>query len=228
MLKNKDIIKAKQLKVLGVDYDADYVKRCETLVNEDGMKDYVQAIHASIYDYSPEGSNPRVFDAVYFSGSLMIMPDPVEALKKVAGMLKGSSGLIYITQTFEEKPNKILEYLKPMLKYLTTIDFGRVTYEYDFLTAVGKAGLRIQERTEISPSSMISGVAANKGRVFKLYVLAPRGDGSSSSSSSTSASSTIPSTSSGSSSSSSSFSGSGSAPKLRPHAKLLKQSSKVE
>lgn len=60
----------------------------------------------------------------------MIMPDPVAALVHVAGLLK-PGGQIYVTQTFEKEYNAVLSTVKPLLKYLLTIDFGKVTYEKD-------------------------------------------------------------------------------------------------
>jgi hypothetical protein len=63
----------------------------------------------------------------------MIMPDPVKALTHVSSLLK-PNGTIYVTQTFEKKKNFILEVLKPLLKYILTIDFGQVTYEADVRT----------------------------------------------------------------------------------------------
>ena len=53
--------------------------------------------------------------------------DPVAALKRVAGMLR-NNGRIYCTQTLETTRNRVLELLKPWFKFVTTIDFGNVTY----------------------------------------------------------------------------------------------------
>lgn len=60
----------------------------------------------------------------------MIMPDPVKALEHVNSLLK-PNGKIFITQTFEQHKNVLLEKIKPMLKYILTIDFGQITYEED-------------------------------------------------------------------------------------------------
>jgi hypothetical protein len=52
-------------------------------------------------------------------------------------------GQILCTQTFQKEPNRALEISKPLLKFLTTIDFGNVTYEPDFYAAVKRAGLQV-------------------------------------------------------------------------------------
>ncbi|CAM9202003.1 unnamed protein product, partial [Heterosigma akashiwo] len=48
----------------------------------------------------------------------------------------------YFTQTFQDKPNWFMEKLKPWLAWLTTIDFGKVTYTSDFIECLWKAGLK--------------------------------------------------------------------------------------
>lgn len=77
-------------------------------------------VHQSIYDFAESG-----FDAAYFSGSFMLMPDPAQALRHVLSLLKPGSR-IYFTQTFEKRRAVLLEYTKPLFQYVTTIDFGQV------------------------------------------------------------------------------------------------------
>ena len=38
--------------------------------------------------------------------------------------------------------NRLMEYIKPMLKYLCTVDFGKVTYKKDFEDFINSHGLR--------------------------------------------------------------------------------------
>ena len=75
---------AKDLRVAGVDYDARYIKAAERRVAKDAkLKGRVSVVCASVYDgqvlaaLRPKGG----FDAAYFSGSLTLMPDPVEACR---------------------------------------------------------------------------------------------------------------------------------------------------
>lgn len=156
---NRDALVSKQITVEGVDYDGDYVKQCRALLAERALETRVAVHHASFYDY--EGGP---FDGVYFSASLMIMPDPVAALRRAASMLK-PGGFIYTTQTIQTRRSKLVEIGKPLLKFLTTIDFGSVTYEDDLLVTFKKAGLTLVENVAISGSTMDS------TRSYRLCVL---------------------------------------------------------
>jgi 2-polyprenyl-3-methyl-5-hydroxy-6-metoxy-1,4-benzoquinol methylase len=162
LLNNSDLLQRKDISVVGVDYDEDYVKRCKALVTEHQLTSQVQVEHASIYDFQ---GGP--FDAVYFSSSLMLMPDAVKALQHCVSMLKPKTGKVYVTQTIQTRHSVLVEVAKPLLKFLTTIDFGTVTYEEDLLTTFKKAGLTLREHVPISKSTMTS------TRSFRLFVLEP-------------------------------------------------------
>jgi hypothetical protein len=56
---------------------------------------------------------------------------------------------VFFTQTFQEKRSPLTERLKPMLKTLTTVDFGQVTYEADFLAVLEKGGLTVLEHERL-------------------------------------------------------------------------------
>merc|ERR1712176_1211550 len=79
------------------------------------------------------------FDAAYFSGSLTVMPDPPAALRAVEPLLKRDGGLVYITQTFQKQHSSVIAFIKPLLKYVTTIDFGQLTTEEDLDAIISKA-----------------------------------------------------------------------------------------
>ena len=128
------------LRVTGIDIDADYIARCTREIRRRGMTQQVQAQRESVYDHR---GGP--YDAVYFSGSFMLLPDPAAAVRHVASLLT-PNGRIYFTQTFEHERSRVVEVVKPLLRRLTTIDFGRVTYEADFLAALADAGITLAER----------------------------------------------------------------------------------
>ena len=155
LMRNKQLILNKNIKVIGVDYDKDYVDKCNENIKEFGMEKQVRVIHESIYDFNE--SFEHRFDAVYFSSSLMIMPDPVTALTHCITMLKNQrNGIIYSTQTFEENRNAVLEFVKPLLKWITTIDFGTVTYLKDFMATIDKAGLVVIENKVLGKNAHFS------------------------------------------------------------------------
>lgn len=140
LLAHADRLRAQDLHVTGVDVDADYIARCSAEVTRRGLADRVAARLESVYDHR---GGP--YDSAYFSGSFMLLPDPPAAVRHVAGLL-APGGRIYFTQTFEHERSPLLEVVKPLLRRLTTIDFGRVTYEGDFRRALDAAGAEIEER----------------------------------------------------------------------------------
>lgn len=165
LLANKDIIKRKNLTFVGVDYDDDYVERCQSLIKSNSMQSSITVFSQSFYDFGKVGLTAKQapFDVVYFSGSLMIMPDPVGALAHAVSLLKDrKKNCVYTTQTFEQTKNPLMEVIKPLLKFITTIDFGRVTYEKDFHESVRLAGMRIVSDTTMNAEG-ISGTVSSKG-----------------------------------------------------------------
>lgn len=127
------IVKNRGLKIVGVDYDNDYVTQARVGLEKAGLSESVQVVHKSVYDLNKETDG--VFDAVYFSGSFSLLPDPVEALNVIKPLTKSK---VYITQTYQRKSAPLLGYIKPLLRYMTTIDFGRLTFESEALELFSK------------------------------------------------------------------------------------------
>ena len=93
----------------------------------------------------------ELFDAIYFSGSISLMPNPTEALKCTAKMLK-PNGRIYITQTFQKRNLPLFGRIKPALKYITTIDFGKLTFKPEVDEFCRASGLAVIEDEVIENS----------------------------------------------------------------------------
>lgn len=135
---------------MGVDIDSDYISRCVGLMRASRLDDRVDARLESVYDHD---GGP--YDAAYFSASFMLLPDPQAALARVRDLL-APGGLVYFTQTFENERSSFLEWFKPMLRSLTTIDFGRVTYEEDFRSELATSGAEILEVTRLGGNTLRS------------------------------------------------------------------------
>jgi ubiquinone/menaquinone biosynthesis C-methylase UbiE len=133
------LVRAKDIHILGLDIDQDYLNRCEKVLFRAGLSDHVTPCLASVYDHR---GGP--YDAIYFSASLMLLPDPVGAIKHVASQL-APGGWVFFTQTFHHGKSPLMEKVKPMLHHFTTIHFGRVTYEDDFRQVLEDAGLELVE-----------------------------------------------------------------------------------
>jgi ubiquinone/menaquinone biosynthesis C-methylase UbiE len=159
LVKQADAIRQRDLHIVGVDIDEDYLRTCRARVEQAGLSDRVRALNISVYDFAENG-----FDAIYFACSFMLLPDPVGALRHVGGLLR-PGGRVYFTQTFQERRSPLLEKAKPLLHRLTTIHFGNVTYEADFFRTLDEGGYEVLEHTRMG------GGAA---RSFRLVEAAPR------------------------------------------------------
>jgi SAM-dependent methyltransferase len=140
-----DLVRAKGIRVVGLDIDRDYLARCDRTIARAGLSGHVSTILRSVYDY--RAGTP--FDAAYFSASLMLMPDPVGAIERVAAQL-APGGRIFFTQTFEQRRSPVMERIKPVARYVTTIDFGQVTYEPGFKRVIARSGLELVEFATMS------------------------------------------------------------------------------
>lgn len=144
LLANDDLVKRKGLRVVGVDIDADYIARAQQRLRDSSLAGLAEVRLESVYDHQ---GGP--YDAVYFSGSFMLLPQPEQALRHCRALLN-PGGRMFFTQTIQKQPNRLMEVLKPMLKRVTSIDFGRVTYEDDFRAQIHAAGLELEEFTALA------------------------------------------------------------------------------
>jgi hypothetical protein len=79
----------------------------------------------------------------------MLLPEPKRALRHCSALLN-PGGRIFFTQTIQKERTRWMEMLKPLLKRVTSIDFGRVTYEDDFRAEIRAAGLELEELTTLA------------------------------------------------------------------------------
>lgn len=133
-----DLVRERELSIVGLDVDADYLVRCESELRRAGL-DRVEPVLQSVYDHR---GGP--YDAAYFSASLMLLPDPAEAIRHVASLLRPGA-MLYATQTFQLRRSRLAERGKPLIRHLTTIEFGRVTYEDEFRACLADAGAELIE-----------------------------------------------------------------------------------
>jgi SAM-dependent methyltransferase len=144
LLANADLARRKSLRVVGIDLDADYVARARRRLGDSPLAGVAEVRLESVYDHR---GGP--YDAVYFSGSFMLLPEPERALRHCRALLS-PGGRIFFTQTIQKERTRWMEMLKPLLKRVTSIDFGRVTYEDDFRAQIRAAGLELEEFTTLS------------------------------------------------------------------------------
>lgn len=144
LVANADLVKRKCLYVTGIDIDADYVERARRRLQDSPLAERAEVRLESVYDHD---GGP--YDAVYFSASFMLLPEPERALRHCCALLN-PDGRIFFTLTIQKQPARWMEILKPMLKRITSIDFGRVTYEDEFRAQIRAAGLELEELTTLA------------------------------------------------------------------------------
>lgn len=163
---NVTTLKEKKLHWQGVDINAAYVERCNQQFRAAELPvQQCAAIVKSVYDEDLARVVGAPFDAVYFSGSISLMPEPHRALQVAQKMLKKDSGRVYVTQTFQRQNFPLLGIIKPLLRYLTTIDFGALTFEKQFDQIVAKSGLQVLEKR------LIEGSVDNRWQAAFIIVL---------------------------------------------------------
>jgi SAM-dependent methyltransferase len=161
---NASLVASKKLTVVGVDYDAAYVQHCARALAQAGLEGSCRVVCKSVFDADLAAEVGRDYDAVYFSGSISLMPTPHKALQVAAGLLR-PGGKVYVTQTFQRKSFPLLGAVKPLLRYLTTIDFGQLTFERDVDAIVAQSGLVLAEK------SLIRGSVDNQWQAAFVLVL---------------------------------------------------------
>lgn len=155
---NARTVRERRLAVVGIDYEACYVEKAKRAVAAAGLADLVSVRCESVYDVPAlraelaGASRFDVrFDAVYFSGSLALVPDAPAALKCAAAVLR-PGGLVYVTQTFQRRRVPLLAWLKPLLRHVTSVDFGRLTYHSEVAEIVERAGMELVEDAPVAGS----------------------------------------------------------------------------
>ena len=82
----------------------------------------------------------------------MLMPDRLLALK-IAKERLNEGGNIYFLLTLMSKRTKFSEIMgsvKPYLKYLTTVDFGQITFQNEFLDMMEDNKLKINKMEKLT------------------------------------------------------------------------------
>ena len=153
LIANASLLRERDLRITGVDIDPSYVRRAQRRVASSGLSDRVCVQLESIDRHAG-----TTYDAAYFSASFMLLPAPVATLRHVTGLLT-RPGSVFFTQTFENRRSALVEKTKPLLKAVTTIDFGRVTYLEEFLDTLRRGGVEIAE---------VADLKAGRARTFRL------------------------------------------------------------
>ena len=75
--------------------------------------------------------------------------------RHVTGLLAPGATLFF-TQTFHHRRSRLREKVKPLLRHVVTIDFGRVTYEEEFRAVLAGSGLTLREMVTLGSTRTTS------------------------------------------------------------------------
>jgi len=109
-------------RVLAIDINQAYInKATETLA------DFNQ-VEVKYFDWMKFSEyHKEKFDLVFFGFSFMLMPNKSQALKQAKDVVT-ENGNIMLYLTLYEKHSPIMEWLKPKIRFITSIDFGDTIY----------------------------------------------------------------------------------------------------
>jgi len=129
------MIESKDFKYSGIDIDESYLidakrrfKDCEN----------IQVSKQNFYDLPVN----KQYDIIIFSSSFMLMPDQQKCLNLVKKVLK-PGGKVYFLMALYNTRYQMVDKMKPLIKYLTTIDFGQSTYFSEFVSFLDKNGFKL-------------------------------------------------------------------------------------
>ena len=136
------LIRGKRLQITGIDIDAGYLKHCKELIQKYQLEDCLDVCQEAAESYSP--AQEAGFDFILFGMSFMVLRDPRAVLTRARDWLKPGGQILFVQALFRRR-SRLVDLVKPKLKYLTTVDFGRAMYERDFFALLRESGLAVQE-----------------------------------------------------------------------------------
>ncbi|KAM3146658.1 hypothetical protein pb186bvf_001188 [Paramecium bursaria] len=150
----------RHVRVVGIDIDRNYLRYAVRT-----FKQYDNVLIREQNFYDLQNSN-EMFDVIIFSSSFMILPDRLLALKIAKSKLNKGGSIFFLLTLEQEKTLKttIIEKVKPYLKYITTIDFGQITYEKDFKLMLNENQLNIISMELVAKQSIFLAI-------FRMFVV---------------------------------------------------------
>ena len=135
-------IRSKNLRITGIDINRQYLRHCRKLIRRYRLDDAIKVHYAPVESYHPPENH--YFDFIFFSMSFMLFDDQQLVLDRIKPWLKPDGGVVFFQTMFKDR-SFFLDIVKPRLKYVTTVDFGRVTYEKDFFELLHEKDLTVTE-----------------------------------------------------------------------------------
>ena len=137
----KDLIVSKRIQIIGIDYNEFYIQAAKEAIVEENLQKFIHVDCISVYETQKISQlvqatcTSKTVNHIYFSGSFSLLPDPMKALESVLSLdCISIETKIFITQTYQRHSPMFLATLKPLIKYITSIDFGSLITEDEIQT----------------------------------------------------------------------------------------------
>jgi ubiquinone/menaquinone biosynthesis C-methylase UbiE len=130
-------VKDLELQIHGIDLNDSYLKQCQKLITKYELTGQMKVENM---DFLLGDFGDSKYDIVFFSQSFPLIDQKAAALERAKELLN-AGGRIIFCQTMQSDHAPVMEFIKPKLKYVSTIDFGRVTYETAFIELLKDADL---------------------------------------------------------------------------------------
>ncbi len=135
-------IRDRGLRITGIDINRCYLDHCGSLIRSFGLENRVSIHHVPVEQYRPPRDNS--FDVILFTMSFMLFAHQPMVLDRIRNWVKPDGRVMFFQTMFRDR-NRWLEFIKPKLKYLTTVDFGAVTYDQAFFSLLEKKQFTVLE-----------------------------------------------------------------------------------
>jgi SAM-dependent methyltransferase len=112
------------------------------LIQSYGLENNIRIFHEAVELFCPAGQG--CYDFILFSMSFMLFDDQQAVLKRVIDWLKPDGRLLFFQTMFRHR-SFLMDFIKPKLKYFTTVDFGSVTYDDQFYDFLGSNRLSVEK-----------------------------------------------------------------------------------
>lgn len=149
------LINKYNFKITGIDINKLALSKFQNKIEKNSLNDKINLIYGDILTMEL-----KKFDYVIFSESAPLMS--MNFLNKVVNHIKenllNDNGKIIFINNLVENPQVITKFLKPKLKYFTTIDFGRVLTKNEFDEFAKSTNMNV--KYELIDKMLVSDIAS--------------------------------------------------------------------
>lgn len=131
-------------RIVGIDIDRNYIARAKQIFRGNPK---VEIREQNFYELA---SSSEKYDLIVFSSSFMLMPDRERALEIAKTLLNKNGRIIFLMTLYDSKKRfRLIEKIKPYLKYYTTVDFGKLVYESELGDLIEHSRMHVVKKDRV-------------------------------------------------------------------------------